>query len=169
MTPRWTILAASVAAIGGVAIPAWLALPPKLVWNATASVPTGLYAVRPANRLRVGDLAVIAPPGLIARYLAAGGFLPLGVPLIKPVAAGPGQQVCRSGAALTVDGRTLGRALARDHLGRPLPQWRGCRVIAAGELFFMNPARGDSLDGRYFGPLPASSVLGRAMPLWPPR
>ena len=24
----------------------------------------------------------------------------------------------------------------------------------------------DSLDGRYFGPIPASSVIGRALPLW---
>ena len=24
----------------------------------------------------------------------------------------------------------------------------------------------DSLDGRYFGPVPASSVIGRALPLW---
>jgi type IV secretory pathway protease TraF len=24
----------------------------------------------------------------------------------------------------------------------------------------------DSLDGRYFGPMPAASVIGRAVPLW---
>ena len=30
----------------------------------------------------------------------------------------------------------------------------------------MNPRSANSLDGRYFGPLPASSVVGRAIPLW---
>lgn len=30
----------------------------------------------------------------------------------------------------------------------------------------MNPRSADSFDGRYFGPLPASSVIGRAIPLW---
>ena len=30
----------------------------------------------------------------------------------------------------------------------------------------MNPGVPDSLDGRYFGPLPASSIIGRAVPLW---
>ncbi len=24
----------------------------------------------------------------------------------------------------------------------------------------------DSLDGRYFGPIPTSSIIGRAMPVW---
>jgi len=141
---------------------------PRLLWNATASVPMGLYAVRPTRDLAVGDLAIVAPPGPIARYLAAGGFLPLGVPLIKPVAAVPGQTVCRSGRLVTVDGRALGLAGDRDRFGRLLPIWTGCRVIGSGEFFFMNPARGDSLDGRYFGPLPASSVVGRATPIWIP-
>ena len=30
----------------------------------------------------------------------------------------------------------------------------------------MSPDVGDSLDGRYFGPLPASTVIGRATPLF---
>ena len=30
----------------------------------------------------------------------------------------------------------------------------------------MNPASKHSFDGRYFGPLPASSIVGRAVPLW---
>ena len=32
--------------------------------------------------------------------------------------------------------------------------------------FLMNWQVRDSLDGRYFGPLPASSVIGRATPLY---
>jgi type IV secretory pathway protease TraF len=39
-------------------------------------------------------------------------------------------------------------------------------VIADGEIFLMNGQVRDSLDGRYFGPIPASSVIGRAIPLW---
>ncbi len=39
-------------------------------------------------------------------------------------------------------------------------------MIADGEVFFMNWQSDDSLDGRYFGPLPAASILGRAVPLW---
>mgnify|MGYP002142929463 CR=1 FL=1 len=35
-----------------------------------------------------------------------------------------------------------------------------------GQLFLMNWEVRDSLDGRYFGPIPADSVIGRAVPLW---
>ena len=42
----------------------------------------------------------------------------------------------------------------------------GCRTVAPGEVFLMNPGVPDSLDGRYFGALPASSIIGRAAPVW---
>ena len=54
----------------------------------------------------------------------------------------------------------------RDHAGRELPVWQGCRRIADGELFLMNWDAPDSVDGRYFGPFPRSSVIGRALPVW---
>ncbi len=165
---RFSYVMVTYCALVAMAITAFIHPRPRLVWNATASVPMGFYSVQPADHLRVGDLAVVAAPEPIARYLAAGGYLPLGVPLVKPVAALPGQRVCRLGAVLTVDGREVGLARERDRFGRSLPVWQGCRVIAAREIFFMNPARGDSLDGRYFGPLPTSSVVGRATPLWAP-
>ena len=60
----------------------------------------------------------------------------------------------------------LGTALDRDRMGRNLPVWQGCRRIAAGSIFFMNAAVSDSLDGRYFGPIPAGTVIGRATPVY---
>lgn len=56
------------------------------------------------------------------------------------------------------------RELARDRAHRPLPVWTGCRTVGRGELFLLNAAR-DSLDGRYFGPLPAAGLIGTAQPL----
>ena len=88
------------------------------------------------------------------------------MPLLKRVLGLPGQRVCRTGRAITVDAVPLGEAHDRDSLGRDLPVWQGCRVIAEGEVFLMNPDVGDSLDGRYFGPFPASAVIGRAIPLF---
>jgi len=49
---------------------------------------------------------------------------------------------------------------------RPLPVWQGCRIIGEDEIFVMNWQSEDSLDGRYFGPLPASAVIGRVVPVW---
>lgn len=139
---------------------------PWLIWNATASTPVGLYRLQSADILHVGDLIAIRPPADIAAMLARGGYLPLGVPLLKPVAALPGQVVCRNGAVVSVDGKALGTTLARDHRGRPLPVWQGCRHVLPGQIFVMNPAVPSSLDGRYFGVLPVDAVLGRAQPLW---
>ena len=139
---------------------------PWLAWNATASAPVGLYRVRPAGALRVGDWVLARPPATQAAWFAERGTLPLGVPLLKPIAALAGDRVCRNGLRITVNGSVVAMALERDHQGRPLPAWSGCHRLVAGEVFLLNPAVPDSLDSRYFGPLPASSIVGRAVPLW---
>jgi type IV secretory pathway protease TraF len=98
--------------------------------------------------------------------LADGGFLPIGIPLIKRILALPGQLVCRTERRISVDGHHVGDALERDHAGRLLPDWQGCYGVAQDEIFLMNSDEPASLDGRYFGPLPASTIIGRAEPLW---
>lgn len=160
-----------VAAIGGAAV-AILALTtawkhaPLLVWNASASVPTGLYAVRTIERLTAGYVVLATPPEPLATFLAGGRYLPRGVPLIKHVAALPGSVICRSGLTVSIDGVVRAQARERDHAGRPLPSWSGCRTIGEDEVFLLNASEPASLDGRYFGPLPSSSVVGRAVPIW---
>ena len=139
---------------------------PKLIWNASASVPLGLYAVHPAGTLQTGELLVVTPPETLATFLDERRYLPKGIPLLKHIAALPGQTVCRMGDTISIDGITVGAALDRDHLGRSLPVWQGCRVIAAGEVFLMNRQSVASLDGRYFGPLPIMTIVGRADPIW---
>jgi conjugative transfer signal peptidase TraF len=139
---------------------------PKLIWNASASVPIGLYSVTPTNIHHVGDLVVVRPPEALAAFLGARGYLAKGVPLLKHIAALPGQDVCRTGRTITVNGVTMGHALDRDHRGRILPSWEGCRLVADHEVFLMNWQSENSLGGRYFGPLPASTIVGRADPLW---
>lgn len=141
---------------------------PRLLWNETASVPVGLYRVRPGSALHVGDTAAIRLPDRVALLLAKRGYLPFGVPLLKPVAALPGQNVCRTKTAISIDGAHAGDALTSDHRGRPLPVWQGCHRLRADEIFVMNPAEPRSLDGRYFGSIPASTVIGCAVPLWLP-
>jgi conjugative transfer signal peptidase TraF len=140
--------------------------PPFLIWNASASVPIGLYAVAQPTGLRLADLAAVAPPEPLAKFLADRGYLPRGVPLLKHVLALSGQSVCRNSFTVTIDGTAIGEARERDSRSRPLPSWKGCRVVSADEVFLMNPRSADSFDGRYFGPLPISSVIGRAIPLW---
>jgi len=139
---------------------------PLFIWNASNSVPIGLYRVRPATRLTVTELVAVQPPDLLAAFLDLNGYLPIGVPMLKRVLALPGQTVCRNGLTIAVDGVDVGDAHERDGHGRPLPAWQGCHVIADGDVFVMNWQSAGSLDGRYFGPLPASAIIGRAVPVW---
>jgi conjugative transfer signal peptidase TraF len=141
--------------------------PPKtLIWNASASAPIGLYAVRSADNLDVTDLVAVAAPPLIAEFMADRGYLPMGVPMMKRVLALPGQTVCRHGLDIVAYGSTVGHARERDNAGRKMPVWQGCRRIGDDELFLMNVHVPDSVDGRYFGPLPRGYVIGRALPVW---
>jgi conjugative transfer signal peptidase TraF len=147
----------------------WAAHPmPRLLWNASASVPIGLYAIHPAGRLTAGEMLVVRPPAALAKFMAARGYLALGVPLIKHVAALPGQIVCRSGRTITVNGIVEAEALDRDARGRELPAWQGCRAVKTSEVFLLNAGVTNSFDGRYFGPVPDSTIIGSATPLWLP-
>jgi len=138
---------------------------PRVVWNASASAPIGLYRIQPDGNPPLGALVAAAPPQHLGRWMAVRGYLGENVPLLKHVAAKEGQRVCRIGSTVTVDGQPVTLALTHDRLARPLPVWRGCRTLGADELLLLNPARRDSLDGRYFGPLPTATVLGRAIPI----
>ena len=140
--------------------------PPRYIWNASNSVPIGLYRLQPMTNLVVTELVAIQPPDLLAAFLDLNGYLPIGVPMLKRVLALPGQKVCRNRLTIAVDGVEVGQAQERDGRGRPLPAWNGCRVIADGDIFVMNWQSTNSLDSRYFGPLPASAVIGRAVPVW---
>jgi conjugative transfer signal peptidase TraF len=158
MTTYFTVML-----IGGLS---FIHITPRLIWNASASTPIGLYSLdRPAH-LEVTDLVAVEAPEPLASFLAERGYLPRGVPLMKRVAGLPGNQVCRIGAHVTVNGVAMGEALTRDRLGRDLPIWQGCRRIDEGEIFLMNWSVEDSLDGRYFGPVSRGSVIGRATPLY---
>jgi len=162
---RLTIL---VAMWGAAALALW---PPKTnspsyIWNASESLPIGLYRVQDAGKFDVTELVAVRPPEPLASFLDFNGYLPNGLPMLKRVLALPGQAVCRKELTIIVDGIEMGRARERDGRGRPLPVWQGCRIIAQGDVFLMNWQSAVSFDGRYFGPIPISAVIGQAIPVW---
>ena len=145
---------------------AFVDLPKTVIWNASASAPIGLYSLQAAGSIDVTDLVAIVPPPPTAQFMAARGYLPIGVPMMKRILALPGQTVCRQGLDIMVYDATVGRARERDSADRKMPVWQGCRTIGDDELFVMNWQSADSLDGRYFRFLPASAIIGRALPVW---
>lgn len=165
MTRTRYVLITTVASVG-VALAATLPTSRLFVWNVSASVPIGLYSLAPVGHLEITDLVAVTPAAPLADFLIERGYIARGVPLMKRVMALPGQEVCRVSDAVSVDNVPLGTALPMDREGRALPVWQGCQRVATGDIFLMNPDSRDSLDGRYFGPIAADSVIGKATPLY---
>lgn len=154
------------AGLGLIAVPAVAGWQPRIVWNASASVPLGLYVTMTAEGIAHGDLVLVRPPKTLEAFLAERGYVARGVPLLKHVAALPPQVACAVGDAITVDDKAVAHRRAADRLGRVLPTWHGCHGLEPGEVFLLNAAEPDSLDGRYFGPLPRASIVARLRPVW---
>ncbi len=168
MSPRF--YSALTGAVLGTVIGAWIDVavlkpPPLLIWNASASAPIGLYWLHSGRPSVASKMVAVTPPTALAAFMAGRHYLPQGVLLLKHVAALPGARVCRFGTVVTISGKAAAVARATDTRDRPLPVWRGCRVVGRDEVFLLNAAP-DSFDGRYFGPLPARTVIGQATPLY---
>ena len=139
---------------------------PRLVWNASASAPVGLYSVRPIDRLEVGDLVLAWLPDEARALAAERLYLPLNTPGVKRVAALAGDVVCvRNGVVLINEG-VAAIVLERDSRGRKLTPWWGCRALLPREVFLLNTDSPASFDGRYFGPSRVRDVVGKLAPLW---
>jgi len=154
--------------VAAIAVAALLAddphVAPRLVWNASPSVPVGLYWI--AKRAPpVGSIAAVRLLADIAALADARGYLAGNAILLKPVVATHGSRVCRWANVVLVDGRLRAHAHSVDAAARPLPRWRGCMTLGAGDLFLLSTAPG-SFDGRYFGVLRRDAVIGQAIPLW---
>ena len=159
------ILALTMVGLGCVGFATLVRPAPLLLWNASASAPIGLYRVMSSGPIQRGDMVLLRTPDSVRDLAAERGYLPLVVPLVKRVAALADDTVCVIGDDLFINGEWVARRLAHDPLGRPLPRWQGCHRLG-DEVFPLMAEVPTSFDGRYFGPVPTSAVIGRLVPLW---
>lgn len=139
---------------------------PRLLWNASASAPVGLYAVGDGAGFARGDMVIARVPDEFRMFAARRRYLPANVPLVKRVAAVPGDVVCAAGARVTANGRIVAMRLGRDGAGRPMPWWSGCAELGAGKVLLLMTESPASFDGRYFGVSDEDDIVGRARLLW---
>jgi type IV secretory pathway protease TraF len=137
---------------------------PRLIWNASESMPVGFYRVIPGAALNRGDIAIAWAPPQARGVAARRGYLPAGVPLVKRVAAIGSARICWRGTALTIDGHFAARRLVLDRRGRLLPWRQGCETLGEGSVLLLAPAR-ESFDGRYFGATERADLIGKAVRL----
>lgn len=139
---------------------------PRLVWNASASVPVGLYLIHPGAPPIKQGFILAALPEPWRGFAARRQYLSENVPLLKRVAAIHGDLVCAFGPIITIDGAMVARRLRKDARGRMLPWWEGCHHLRGGELFLLARDQTGSFDGRYFGVTHRNTLIGTAQLLW---
>lgn len=138
---------------------------PRVIYNASASVPVGWYRIEPMHTPQVGDVVLVRLPTVPAALAAHRGYLPSGIPLLKRIGARASQKVCIRGGIVRIDDTPIATTLPVDGVGRRLVAWRSCRRLRRGELFLLSTDSPASFDSRYFGPVPVSAVIGQAQPL----
>ena len=154
---------AVVGALGAITLSS-VSPPPWIVWNASHSVPIGLYRVQLVAPHR-HDLALVRLAPDFADLAKQRGYLHSTDYVLKPVLASAGDKVCRRATAIVFRGDVAALAQLRDVANRPMPAWHGCHTLKPGDLFLLSTPP-DSFDSRYFGPVAGTQVIGSAQPLW---
>jgi type IV secretory pathway protease TraF len=125
--------------------------------NLSPSLPYGFYVIHWGQRSLIrGALVVVSVPGWGPSFL----------PLLKPVAAIEGDQVCRLGSMLSIQGHLYGE-IHYESRGRPLPsvfQGESCLTVGPGQVFLASEAP-RSLDSRYCGPVALAQIRAVVTPL----
>jgi len=139
---------------------------PRLVWNASASAPIGLYAVTPGAAVDTGDMVIARVPDPWRMMAAQRRYIPANVPLVKRVVAVAGDEVCALGQEIFVNGKWAAERRVADAGGRPMQWWSGCVRLRGRQLFLLMSDNPASFDGRYFGATEGGLVVGKARLLW---
>jgi conjugative transfer signal peptidase TraF len=166
MHSRRTVMVMTGCALAIVALSVVVGKTPLLFWNMTASVPRGLYIVTRAVTLERGDLVSAWLPSDTRALAAERRYLPLTVPVIKPVSALSGDTVCATDRTVFVDGIAVATRREHDHADRPMPWWTGCKNLSGDDVFLLSNHSADSFDGRYFGPIARAEIIAVLRPLW---
>src|SRR3546814_13063287 len=99
---------------------------PRLIWNASASAPIGLYAVTPGAPVDAGDMVIARVPDPGRMMAAQMRYIPANVPLVKRVVAVAVDEVCAVGQEIFVTGQlVVERRMAAGKGGRK-NWWSGC-------------------------------------------
>ena len=161
---RFLIVTMTFAGLGLMALAVFHHPHDRLIWNRTASAPTGLYWLND-DPFTLGRWVVVSARSDDALWAQTQGFVGKDWPLLKQIMAVSGDEICRVDGEISVNGNTVGKAKHIDSQGRSLPAWSGCQVLSEAEVFLMNP-HPESLDGRYFGAIDLSDLDGVAALIW---
>ncbi len=136
----------------------------RTIWNLSASVPRGLYAIAVDGTCARGSLVAFGPPPGAAAIIYRRGYLPPGAGLIKKLVGLPGDRVCVRDDGVYVNGTRIGDVARFDSRGKALDPFPFCGEVGPGQAFVASQAP-LSYDSRYFGPVRLAS-LTPVVPVW---
>lgn len=140
-------------------------IPVKIIYNPTGSAPKGYYLIV-NSMIRKGDYVFADIPVQAKKMAAKRQYLPIDIPILKPVVARPGDHICIIEGYVFINGKPVADLLARDSRDRILAPWIGCRSLIEDEFFLLSTYTTHSFDSRYFGPVTRKMIIGKAVPIW---
>ena len=146
--------------------------PWSLCWNATHSIPLGLYAAQrldAQSELQPGDIVCYYPT--TPSWAVGRDYFVPGIRVCKPIVGVAGDEITSTEHEVRIHSQTRGTHLEvpmldRDSKGRELPAHAGTSLIlASDQVFLVSTYAPNSLDSRYLGPVAREALTHRIYPL----
>lgn len=145
-----------------------------LRFNATASVPTGLYWISSDPRAEFVEFCPPEPFGTLSvmrgyRSRSGGSCPDGGVPLLKPIVARSGDVVEISPRGMSVNHTPVPNTAPKslDTASRLLVPWPyGRYEVGPDKTWVASSYNSRSFDSRYFGPITEDAIKHRLQPIW---
>ena len=146
-------------------VTSWLLADRQIVINTSPSVAPGIY-LRVNERPAVGRIIDFRIPARAWPYIQKRtGRTGRHWYILKPIAAGPGDEVNTMGRWLYINGRKIAPIYTHDEKGRLLPHWRADCVLGPHEYFVYSSRIWNSFDSRYYGPIRQNRIAAVRVPL----
>jgi conjugative transfer signal peptidase TraF len=143
----------------------------RLHFNWTPRAPIGFYHETPAA-LERGRYVLVRLPERVSELVVRRHYAPIStartlMPVLKRIAALPGDSVTLSAEGLRVNGRLWpsSKPLTFDYASRPLTHWPFGQYHVAPRQVWLLSDNGRGFDSRYFGPVPISHIKSTVSPV----
>jgi conjugative transfer signal peptidase TraF len=146
-------------------------------FNTTTSMPIGIWRITPAPAAPARGMIVAfcmddgptTKMALQRGYVDPGACPSGGEPLLKQIAATPGDSVVLGPAEIRINGTAVPNSAPRpsDPAGRALPVIPpGEYRVADDEVWLLSTHTPLSFDSRYYGPVRITNIIGSATPVF---
>ena len=137
----------------------------RLTYQVSPSMKEGWYLIEPVSQIHRHEVLVFYPPTATRTFLTRQHWLPEDGLMMKYVFGMPGDFVCNQQGMLRVNGQTMGRVMVFYAPHKKLPNLGFCEQLSQNHFLMISLRDPHSFDGRYFGPVSRSAIVGQAIEL----